>query len=68
MTITGNSTIRAAMGPLAMSVMVLSLLANATPSLYAQSGSDPQHRVSIDFNRWHDYDELKADLLRLEDA
>jgi hypothetical protein len=46
---------------------VMTCLVAAAP-LTAQSGSDPQFRVKIDFNRWHDYDELKADLLRLEDA
>jgi len=34
----------------------------------AQQASDPPFKVKIDFNRWHDYDELKADLLRLEEA
>jgi len=45
-----------------------SLLLASAPTGLAQSGSDPQFRVKIDFNRWHDYDELKADLLRLEEA
>jgi hypothetical protein len=34
----------------------------------AKYASDPQFKVKLDFNRWHDYDELKADLLRLEKA
>lgn len=38
------------------------------PAATAQQASDPQHKVQIDFNRWHDYDELKVDLLRLEKA
>jgi hypothetical protein len=33
-----------------------------------RSGSDPQFKVRLDFNRWHDTDEIKADLLRLEKA
>ncbi len=40
----------------------------ALPSVYAQEASDAQHGVRIDFNRWHDYNELKVDLLRLEEA
>ncbi len=32
------------------------------------TGSDPQFKVKLDFNRWHDCAELKADLLRLEKA
>jgi len=48
--------------------VVISLLSVVGSNLDAQGGSDPQFRVKIDFNRWHDYDELKADLLRLEEA
>ncbi len=36
-------------------------------ALQAQ-GSDPAHRVRLDFNRWHDTEELKQDLLALEKA
>jgi hypothetical protein len=32
------------------------------------SGSDPQFKVKLDFNRWHDCAEIKADLLRMEKA
>ena len=32
------------------------------------SGSDPQFKVRLDFNRWHDHAELKSDFLRLEKA
>jgi len=32
------------------------------------SGSDPQFKVKLDFNRWHDCAEIKSDLLRLEKA
>jgi len=32
------------------------------------SGSDPQFKVRLDFDRWHDCAEIKADLLRLEKA
>ncbi len=35
---------------------------------YSQSASDPQFKVKIDFNRWHDIPELKSDLQRLERA
>ena len=40
-----------------------------TPARAPQrSGSDPQFKVRLDFNRWHDTDEIKSDLLRLEKA
>ena len=32
------------------------------------SGSDPQFKVRLDFNRWHDHAELKSDFQRLEKA
>ncbi|NNE71383.1 MAG: peptidase M14, partial [Rhodothermales bacterium] len=38
------------------------------PAASAQRASDPQHKIQIDFNRWHDYDELKVDMLRLAEA
>lgn len=44
------------------------------PPLYAQarpapaSGSDPQFKVRLDFNRWHDHAELKSDFERLAKA
>lgn len=41
----------------------------AAPSAAAPaSGSDPQFKVRLDFNRWHDHAELKADFQRLEKA
>jgi hypothetical protein len=33
-----------------------------------QSGSDPQFKVRLDFNRWHDVAELKSDFQKLEKA
>ncbi len=45
-----------------------SLLALTAPTIRAQASSDPQFKVKLDFNRWHDYDELKSDFLRLEEA
>ena len=36
---------------------------------FAQYKSDPpQFKVKLDFNRWHDYDELKADIMKLVKA
>ena len=32
------------------------------------SGSDPQFKVRLDFNRWHDVAELKSDFENLEKA
>jgi len=65
---TTRETASAALGVAILFAVVISLLGVVAPRLDAQSGSDPQFRVKIDFNRWHDYDELKADLLRLEEA
>jgi hypothetical protein len=39
--------------------------AGATPPA---SGSDPQFKVRLDFNRWHDVAELKSDFEKLEKA
>ncbi len=47
---------------------VLIALVTAMAGPAKAQGSDPQFRVKIDFNRWHDYAELKEDLLRLERA
>jgi hypothetical protein len=52
----------------ALCVASISMLLTAAPAARAQQGSDPPFKVKIDFNRWHDYDEIRADLLRLEDA
>jgi hypothetical protein len=65
---TTRETVSAALRMATLLAVAISLLGLVVPKLDAQSGSDPQFRVKIDFNRWHDYDELKADLLRLEEA
>ncbi len=39
-----------------------------SPASAQRSGSDPHFKVRLDFNRWHDTDEIKSDLLRLEKA
>ncbi|MEO8362515.1 MAG: M14 family metallopeptidase [Vicinamibacteria bacterium] len=38
------------------------------PVSSTKSGSDPQFKVRLDFNRWHDTDEIKSDLMRMEKA
>ena len=38
------------------------------PTPAPASGSDPQFKVRLDFNRWHDHAELKSDFQRLEKA
>ena len=48
--------------------LAIALCTVASGRMLAQAGSDPQFKVKIDFNRWHDYEELKADMLRLEEA
>jgi hypothetical protein len=49
-------------------VVVAITLALPTADGARAQGSDPQFRVKLDFNRWHDYAELKEDLLTLERA
>jgi len=43
-------------------------LALTAPSAPAQKASDPAFKVKIDFNRWHDTNELAADMKRLQAA
>ena len=49
-------------------VLATCLAISFAPSARGQKASDPQFKVKLDFNRWHDVDELKADMLRLEKA
>ena len=57
-----------------LAVVLASAVASAqtpnppNPALSSKSGSDPQFKVRLDFNRWHDTEEIKSDLLRLEKA
>lgn len=44
------------------------LALNASPAAAQGQGSDPMHRVQLDFNRWHDHAELVSDFHRLEEA
>ncbi len=53
-------------GALIVGCAMLALV--GSPRVLAQEASDPPFKVKLEFNRWHDYDELKADLLRLEKA
>ena len=51
---------------LALIVYGLSLVTNGS---FAQNyASDPQFKVKIDFNRWHDVHELYDDMRKLEEA
>lgn len=53
----------------AVTVAVLSALCvGLTVRTVRAQGSDPAHKVRIDFNRWHDTEELNQDLLALEKA
>lgn len=47
--------------------VLLACVLNSWP-LAAQKVSDPQFKVKIDFNRWHDVPELYTDMKRLEKA
>lgn len=53
--------------------LILALAAAAgllllAPFAPAQKASDPAFKVKLDFNRWHDTDELAADMKRLQAA
>jgi len=52
------------------SLVIVTLLLMATPApVQAQKYfSDPQFKVKLDFNRWHDVNELYDDMKRLEKA
>jgi hypothetical protein len=53
----------------AVTVAVMSALcAGLTVRAAHAQGSDPAHKVRLDFNRWHDTEDLKQDLLALEKA
>lgn len=54
---------------LASAFVIMILMTLASPLASGQNwASDPQFRVKIDFNRWHDVDELYYDMGRLEKA
>lgn len=47
--------------------VLIMLMTLASPVSYGQkSASDPQFKIKLDFNRWHDVDELWYDMERLE--
>src|SRR5687767_5001233 len=54
----------------ALSMAPVSIGAQATQRVPEQpaSGSDPQFKVRLDFNRWHDVAELKSDFEKLAKA
>ncbi len=52
----------------AVFVFGAAFLALMTSVSFSQRASDPPHKVRIDFNRWHDVDELYADMKRLQAA
>lgn len=51
------------------SLVIIMFMFALTPTVVnGQSASDPQIKVKIDFNRWHDVPELYADMKRLQQA
>ena len=63
-------TARAALAA-ALVILPVSLGAQQAPrnaAMAPASGSDPQFKVRLDFNRWHDVAELKSDFEKLEKA
>lgn len=71
MTITNSTAARFALAT-ALALAPAGMGAQQQPSRNAamspQSGSDPQFKVRLDFNRWHDVAELKANFEKLEKA
>jgi hypothetical protein len=65
---TRDNRFYSAIAGVAAAVCVVISLVTAMPGSALAQGSDPQFRVKLDFNRWHDYAELREDLLRLERA
>lgn len=54
---------------LACAFVIMTLMTFVSPVSFGQKyASDPQFKVKIDFNRWHDVNELWYDLDRLEKA
>ncbi len=54
---------------LACTFVIIAMMTFVSPLSHAQKyASDPQFKVKIDFNRWHDVNELWDDMKRLENA
>jgi hypothetical protein len=54
---------------LACTFVIILMMTFVSPQSHAQKyASDPQFKVKIDFNRWHDVNELWDDMKRLEKA
>ncbi len=51
-----------------LGLLLLALLAVLPQGALTQKFSDPPFKVKLDFNRWHDTDELYADMRRIEAA
>ncbi|OGD18342.1 MAG: hypothetical protein A2W03_05600 [Candidatus Aminicenantes bacterium RBG_16_63_16] len=49
-------------------LIVAAALSGPRPGRPAQKSSDPQFKVKLDFNRWHDVPELYSDMERLRQA
>ena len=52
----------------ALTIIPISMTAQQRTPARPASGSDPQFKVRLDFNRWHDVAELKSDFEKLEKA
>jgi len=49
-------------------IIIVFLFAPTAIVVFGQSASDPQIKVKIDFNRWHDVPELYSDMKRMQRA
>lgn len=65
---TRHAAMRHSIGRAVTVAVMGALCATVTARTTQAQGSDPAHKVRLDFNRWHDTEELKQDLLTLEKA
>jgi hypothetical protein len=67
-TLRTNKTMKKAASFLKCILVLFALIALIPQGGLTQKASDPQFKVKIDFNRWHDTNELYADMRRLAAA
>ena len=65
---TRHAAVRHSIGRAVTVAVMSALCAGLSVQAAHAQGSDPAHKVRLDFNRWHDTEDLKQDLLALEKA
>ena len=63
-----KSTMSKAVRVFSAFLLTAAFLTLASAVSHGQKASDPQFKVKIDFNRWHDVPELYSDMKRLQAA